>query len=68
MFKRFSWTVDLGKKKVADPLLKNTGTVPVFFKSSEIGKNSVARVLVRHEMYFCLIGVNRKWLTVANLF
>jgi hypothetical protein len=25
-------------------------------------------VLVQREMDFCLIGVNRKWVTVTNLF
>jgi len=29
---------------------------------------SVQAVLVQREMDFCLIGVNRKWVTVTNLF
>jgi hypothetical protein len=28
----------------------------------------ILAVLVQREMDFCLIGVNRKWVTVTNLF
>jgi hypothetical protein len=45
-------------KNPADPQASSRMRSPIFGWT----------VLVQREMDFCLIGVNRKWVTVTNLF
>jgi hypothetical protein len=58
-------TVKSSPSQVQDPPgFANLGT-PMM---PPISLQNVRCVLVQREMDFCLIGVNRKWVTVTNLF
>jgi hypothetical protein len=56
---------------IDEPVVRKTagtgGTLFYFHRNHQYSITAVT-VLVQREMDFCLIGVNRKWVTVTNLF
>jgi hypothetical protein len=55
-------------KELRCPYRGTVGPELIEVFSHQVSLRRLQIVLVQREMDFCLIGVNRKWVTVTNLF